>query len=127
MEHSRYWGHPLVKRLYAVGGKISGRSWQSSKKLCDGAVEGSRLMQFRGVPGVGDRHPGRGGNLARHVIGGGEKMDVVGADQHQGRYGDLVEPGNDAVVGLGQHVCRTGEAARRAMLAGADLVALSEP
>src|SRR6516165_11298613 len=54
-------------------------------------------------------------------------MRVVGADQYQGWHCDLVEPGNDTVVGLGQHAARrTGETPRRAMLAGADLVALSE-
>ena len=55
-------------------------------------------------------------------------MRVVGADQDQGRHRDLVEPGDDmVVVGLGQHAaCRTGEAARRTMLAGADLIARIE-
>src|SRR5271165_1680091 len=79
------------------------------------------------MPGIGDRYPRGARDLARHVVGGGEKMRVVGADQHQSRYADPVEPGNDAVVGLRQHAARrTGETARRAMLAGADLVALSE-
>ena len=97
---------------------------QSFEKVLDCPVEGRRLMQVGGVPGVGDRHLRRIRDLARHVIGGREKMRVVGADQYQGRHSDLVEPGDDAVIGLRQHAARrTGEAARRAMLAGANLVA----
>jgi len=103
------------------------RSRQAREKLRDGAVKGSRLMQVGSVPGIVDRHSRRTRDLACHVVGCSEKMRVVGADQHQGRHGDLVEPGDDTVVGLGQHAaCRTGEAPRRAMLAGADLVALTE-
>jgi len=101
---------------------------QSFEKVLDRAVEGGRLVQVGSVSGVGDRHSGRTWDLARHVIGGGKKMRVVGADQDQGRHRDLVEPGDDmVVVGLGQHAaCRTGEAARRTMLAGADLIARIE-
>ena len=101
---------------------------QSAEKICDGAVEGLRLMQVGGVPCPGDRHPHRTRDLARHVIGCGEKMRVVGADQDQSRHGDLVEPGDDmVVVGLRQHAaCRTGETARRPMLAGTDLVTVAE-
>jgi len=54
-------------------------------------------------------------------------MRIVGADQHQGRYGDRVEPGDDAIVGLGQHAaCGAGQAPRRAMPARANLGALAE-
>ena len=64
---------------------------------------------------------------SRHVIGRREKMRIVGADQHQGRYGDRVEPGDDAIVGLGQHAaCGAGQAPRRAMPARANLGALAE-
>ena len=65
------------------------RSRQAREKLRDGAVKGSRLMQVGSVPGIVDRHSRRTRDLACHVVGCSEKMRVVGADQHQGRHGDL--------------------------------------
>src|SRR5438132_2689628 len=100
---------------------------QAGEEILDGAVEEAGLVQVGSVAGLGDRYPRRTRDLARHIVGGGEKMRVVGPDQHQGRHRDLVERADYAVVGLGEHAARrTGETPRRSVLADADLVALPE-
>lgn len=100
---------------------------QPCEEILDRPVEQRRLVQVGGMPGIADCHRRGARDLARHVIGRREKMRIVGADQHQGRYGDRVEPGDDAIVGLGQHAaCGAGQAPRRAMPARANLGALAE-
>src|SRR5438132_1581989 len=61
---------------------------QAGEEVRDRAVERVGLVEVGGVAGAGDHDLLRAGDLAGHVVGGGEKILVFGADQHQRRHGD---------------------------------------
>jgi hypothetical protein len=66
-------------------------------------LEGSRLVDVRRVPGVLD-HDFRGVWYAlHHVVGGGQKGLVLGADEDEGRDSDVLQGLDDAGVELGEH------------------------
>src|ERR1700730_9034636 len=84
---------------------------KGGEEVGDGAVEGGGLVEISGMAGVGDHDFLRAGDLGGHVIGGGEEMAVIGADQYQGRDRDCRQRVDQRAVGLRQHAAGSaGEA-----------------
>jgi hypothetical protein len=76
-----------------------------------------RLVDVDGVAGRRDDDLGRAGNFGCHVIGGGEKRRIVGADHHQRRHPDARQGFDHAGIALGQHAARGARQARSIAMA----------
>src|SRR5262252_8269786 len=98
---------------------------QLGEERLDRLIETRGLVQVGRVTRVGNDCLRRSLDLGRHVIGGGEEVGIVGADQHQRRHLDAVERLDHPVVLLRQHAARSaGEARGIAVARELDLVAL---
>src|SRR5882762_5806730 len=84
---------------------------QLGPKRVDCLIETRGLVQVGRMARVGNDRLGRSLDLGRHVVGGGEEIGVVGADEDECRRGNLVERLDHPVILLGQHAARgAGEA-----------------